>query len=129
MQLTKKTDYCFRVLIFLQCSKDRIKIKDLAEQLEISKNHLSLIVNKLAELGYISTTSGPNGGIIFNDESKNWPLVDLLFKFESFDLVECFDSKNNTCNLTPKCKLKNILSKANDAFLKEVSKYKIKDLV
>lgn len=129
MQLTKKTDYCFRVLIFLQCSKDRIKIKDLAEKLDVSKNHLSLIVNRLAELGYISTISGPSGGIVFNEEARERSLVELIYKFENFDLVECFDSKSNTCNLTPKCKLKNILSKANDAFLKEVSKYKIKDLV
>lgn len=129
MQLTKKTDYSLRVLILLQSLNQRIKIKDLAEKLEVSKNHLSVVVNKLSDLGYISTSSGPNGGIILNQETQERTLADVFKDFESFKIVECFDSKNNTCNLSPKCKLKSILAKANNAFLMEASKYKVKDLV
>lgn len=129
MQLTKKTDYCFRVLITLQRLNKKIKIKDLADKLSIPKNHLSVIVNKLSELKYINSTQGPHGGICFNIEAKDKSLYELLFHFENIDIVECFNAKTNTCNLSPDCKLRHILMKSNHAFINEFSKYKVKDLI
>lgn len=49
-------------------------------------------------------------------------------KFEDFDLVECFNSESNTCNLNPGCKLKSIFEKANRQFVKELKKYKVHDI-
>ena len=66
MRLTKKTDYCLRVLIYLQEAKEKVKIKKIAHDYKISKNHLSVAVNRLSELGYVKTSSGPKGGIELN---------------------------------------------------------------
>lgn len=129
MKLTKKTDYGIRVLIYLQMADTQIKIKDLANELELSKNHLSVVVNRLSELGYVSTVSGPYGGISINSNAKKRKLSQLFKEMENFDIVECFNAETNTCNLTPKCKLKHILSKANKAFINELSQFTIEDLV
>lgn len=129
MKLTSKTDYSFRVLIYLQKNKSRVKIQEIADEYHISKNHLSVVVNTLSDLGYIISTSGPHGGIEFNEKYAEHTVGDLIQKLESFDMAECFDSNKNSCSLKSHCKLKGMLKKASQAFLMELKNYKIKDLV
>ena len=129
MRLTKKTDYCIRVLIYLQKHGGRVKIQDIANSYGISKNHLSVAVNKLAELKYIITTQGPAGGIEFNKAAESKTVGKLVTDIEDFEIVECFDPKVNTCSLSSNCKLKGMLTKSTAAFIDELKGYKIKDLV
>ncbi len=129
MKLTVKTDYCLRVLIYLQKNKQKTKIQEIADAYEISKNHLSVAVNVLSELGYVHSTSGPKGGIEFNPAFANKTVADLITKIEELDLVECFNAEKNTCNLNPHCRLKSMLRKATQAFVNELKDYKISDLV
>ncbi|MEA9357590.1 Rrf2 family transcriptional regulator [Bacteriovorax sp. PP10] len=128
MKLTLKTDYSLRVLTFLQM-EEKATIKEIAEFYKIKKNHLSVVVNRLSELGYITSTPGPAGGIFLNKSALNISLSEVLIQFEDLTLVECFDSKSNTCRLSPGCKLKSYLHKAQKSFLDELGQYKIKDLV
>lgn len=129
MRFKTKTDYCIRVLIYLQLNRKKVRIQDIADDLGVSKNHLSVAVNKLSELGYVNSSLGPKGGVEFNKKSENKTVGELIFQIEDFDVVECFDAEKNTCSLTPRCKLKGMLSKATSAFLQELKKHKIKDLV
>lgn len=66
---------------------------------------------------------------MINKTGKNRTLEELISKLEEFQIVECFNPESNTCTLSPSCKLKGMLNQANSAFLKELKKYKIKDLV
>lgn len=129
MRLTVKTDLCLRVLIYLQTNKSKAKIQEIAEAYGISKNHLSVAVNKLSELGYVSSTFGPKGGIVFNPEFGDHTVGDLIKQIEDMNMVECFNSETNNCTLNPHCRLKGMLSKASRAFIKELQNFKIKDLV
>lgn len=128
MKLTLKTDYSLRVLTFLQM-EEKATIKEIAEFYKIKKNHLSVVVNRLSELGYITSTPGPSGGIFLNKSALNISLSEVIIQFEDLTLVECFDSKSNTCRLSPGCKLKSYLHKAQKSFIDELGQYKIKDLV
>jgi len=127
MKLTLKTDYSLRVLIFLQ-KEEKATIQEIADFYKIKKNHLSVVVNKLSELGYIDSISGPKGGISLRKNALNLTLAEVVMAFEDFDLVECFDNKNNTCRLSPSCKLKSILKGAQKSFIAELAQYKVKDL-
>lgn len=129
MKLTSKADYCLRVLIFLQKNKERVKIQRIADEYHISKNHLSVVVNTLSDLGYIISTPGPHGGIEFNEKYAEHTVGELFTRVEDFNLVECFDSNTNECTLKSNCKLKGMLKKATSAFINELKNYKIKDLV
>lgn len=128
MRLTTKTDYCLRVLIFLQQKDERVKIQQIADSYGISKNHLSVAVNTLSELGYVISTSGPKGGIEFNKSYATHTLYDLVSKIEDFDIVDCFNAETSSCVLSPQCKLKTMLKKATRSFLGELKNYQIKDL-
>jgi Rrf2 family nitric oxide-sensitive transcriptional repressor len=129
MRLTSKTDYCLRVLIYLKKNKSRVKIQQIANDYSISKNHLSVVVNTLSELGYITSTPGPHGGIEFNEKFDEHTVGDLVSRVEDFEIAECFDQESNSCTLGAQCKLKGILKKANNAFMSELKKHKIKELV
>ena len=129
MRLTVKTDLCLRVLIYLQTNQSRAKIQEIADAYGISKNHLSVAVNKLSELGYVSSTFGPKGGIVFNPEFGDHTVGDLIKQIEDMNIVECFNNEKNACTLNPHCRLKGMLGKAGHAFIKELQNYKIKDLV
>lgn len=128
MKLTLKTDYSLRVLTFLQM-EEKATIKEIADFYKIKKNHLSVVVNRLSELGYITSTTGPTGGIFLNKSALDISLSEVIIQFEDLTLVECFDSKSNTCRLSPACKLKSYLHKAQKSFIDELGQYKIKDLV
>lgn len=128
MKLTLKTDYSLRVLTFLQM-EEKATIKQIADFYKIKKNHLNVVVNKLSELGYVTSTPGPSGGISINKSALNLSLSEVLIQFEDLNLVECFDSKSNTCRLSPGCKLKSYLHKAQKSFINELAQYKVKDLV
>lgn len=129
MKLKTKTDYCLRVLIYVQQHIGKVKIQDIADAHGISKNHLSIAVNKLSELGYIISTQGPKGGIEFNPLVADKTVGELLSKIEDFEIVECFDASTGKCRLSSSCKLKMMLHRANNAFLDELHRYKIKELV
>lgn len=129
MRLKTKTDYCLRILIYLQSHQGKVRIQDIADSYGISKNHLSVAANKLSELGYINSTLGPKGGIEFNDKVANRNIGELISQIENFEIVECFNPERNTCLLDPHCKLKGMLYKATSSFLGELRKYKIKDLI
>jgi Rrf2 family nitric oxide-sensitive transcriptional repressor len=128
MKLTSKADYCLRVLIYLQKNKNRTKIQQIADEYHISKNHLSVVVNTLSDLGYINSTPGPHGGIEFNEKYAEHTVGELLQKVEDFNIVECFEASSSSCTLKNNCKLKGMLKKATNAFINELKNYQIKDL-
>lgn len=128
MRLNLKTDYCLKVLMYVQQHEGRTKIQVIADEHGISKNHLSVAVNNLSDLGYIISTSGPTGGIEFNHKFANKTVAELITKIEDMSIVECFKAETNTCTLSPSCKVKSMLKNATKAFVRELGNYKIKDL-
>jgi Rrf2 family nitric oxide-sensitive transcriptional repressor len=129
MRLNKKTDYCLRVLIYLQVNPGRVKIQKIADCYGISKNHLSVAVNKLSEIKYIFTYQGPKVGLEFNPQAADKTVAELVTQVEVFEIVECFELGGKTCTLNPRCKLKKMLKNATNSFISELEQYKIKDLI
>ena len=60
MQLTKHTDYAFRVLIYLAMkpTDTLVTIQEIAEYFDISRDHMMKIVQKLANNGIIQSIRG-----------------------------------------------------------------------
>lgn len=129
MRLTMKTDLCIRILIFLMRRNEKCRIKDIAESLGVSKNHLSVAANKLTEKGFLLGTHGPKGGVEINPKALDRSFYDLIVELEQFDLVECFSVEGQSCTLVKNCKPKKIIKKATKAFLSEFKNHKIRDLV
>ncbi len=131
MQISKFTDYSFRTLIYLAKNTDETCIiDDIALDLNISKDHLKKVVNKLAKSNYIISTKGRNGGLKLGLDPKDINLGEV-FKLteENLSLVECMNN-NSLCTLIEDgCRLKGILSNSLNLFIGEVSKYTLKDIL
>jgi len=131
MQLTVHTDYALRVLLYLAHFPDkRIGTEEISTAYGISKHHLVRVVQTLAEGGFLIVTVGRTGGVELARPPKQIRIGDVVRAAEaSFRLVECHDAENNTCPIVPVCGLKGILDQALDAFLEELDRHTLADLV
>ncbi|AQL55783.1 RrF2 family transcriptional regulator [Abyssicoccus albus] len=134
MRLTMYSDYALRTLIFLarneQDNKQITQISDVAKFYNISKNHLTKIVNHLARTGYIETIRGRGGGIKLKKAPSEINLGTLLRETEeSFNLVECFERQNNTCPIIDQCGLQLLLHEGLHAFMKVFDQKTLKDII
>lgn len=131
MQLTVHTDYALRVLLYLAHFPDRrIGTEEISTAYGISKNHLVRVVQTLADSGFLIATVGRSGGVELARAPKDIRLGEVIRATEfSFRLVECHDAENNTCPIVPVCGLKGLLDSALDAFLAELDRHTLADLV
>lgn len=131
MQLSKFTDYAFRTLIYLaENREENININILAEKMNISIDHLKKIVNKLGKTEYITTIKGRNGGIKLGIEPKDINLGDILkVTEENMSIVECMNLRGNCPLIIKDCKLKKVISNSLEAFIDEMSKYTLEDIL
>ena len=131
MKLTNFTDYSLRTLIYLAVYPDRLcTTKEIAAYFKISQNHMVKITHNLSKIGYINTQKGRSGGISLLQSSKEINIGEAIQKLElDFNIVECFNCKENTCKIATVCNLKNVLIRAHKAFMDELSCYTLEDLI
>ncbi|MGH1426946.1 MAG: RrF2 family transcriptional regulator [Arenicella sp.] len=131
MQLTKHTDYAFRVLIYLagaqKSNKERSTILEISKKFDISKTHVMKIVNELANAGWVQSTRGKNGGIALGAPTKSINLKDVVVKMENtLNPIKCSEPM---CLIKGICRLKPILNDAQSEFLNHLAKYTLSDLI
>lgn len=132
MRLTNYTDYSLRMLIYLGSVKnDKLaSIQEIANAYQISKNHLMKVAHELGKKGYIETIRGRNGGLRLAHLPEEINIGEVVRSTEEdFNLVECFDKKNNTCVISPACRLKHVLHNALSAYFEVLDGYQLADLI
>lgn len=128
MQLTKHTDYAFRVLIYLAGMKEeRTTIQSITEVFGVSKTHLMKVVNELTNKGWVNSTRGKNGGIALGVSAVDICLKDVVVYMENtLDPINC---DTPMCQIKGVCQLKPILMQAQNAYLDHLASYTLADLV
>ena len=93
MRLTDYTDYSLRVLLYLAVRSEGLAtIQDISDAYGISKNHLMKVVQRLAELGWVETVRGRNGGLRLYEHSSSLTIGEVVRAAENdFALVACFN--------------------------------------
>jgi Rrf2 family nitric oxide-sensitive transcriptional repressor len=130
MRLSDYSDYTLRVLMYCAAHPDRlVTIAELAQQHQLSKNHLMKIVNDLGRQGVLETTRGRGGGLRLLRAPTAIRVGDVLRQTETdFRLVECFDAATDACTLTPTCRLKKVLRNALTAYFAELDGVTLADI-
>ena len=131
MQLTFFTDYSLRVLVFLGAHPGRLcTIPETADAYGISGNHLRKIVNHLSSVGYIETVRGKGGGMRLS-RAPNMINIGAVVRDteDSFDIVECFNRKHQTCPLLPACALRSVLVDAHRNFMATLDRRTLQDVL
>lgn len=124
MRLTAFTDYGLRALMRLAGEPDRVfTTEEIAEEFAISRNHLTKVVRRLAEAGFVATHRGAGGGFRLARPADTIPLGSVVRHLEEgLAIVECFRADGGACVLTPRCALKSRLMAAAEMFLAELDK-------
>jgi Rrf2 family nitric oxide-sensitive transcriptional repressor len=129
MRLSRFTDIGLRALMVMSARPERIPAGTLAEIHGVSRAHLTKSLQRLASLGLVDTQPGPGGGFRLSRDPADVRLGDLVRDMEpSMALAECF-APGSTCVLTGSCRLAGALDGAKTAFLDELNRYTLADLV
>jgi Rrf2 family transcriptional regulator, nitric oxide-sensitive transcriptional repressor len=130
MRLTYLTDFSLRVLMYAGSMPRRlVTIQEIAEAYGISENHLMKVVHGLAQQGFIETVRGRGGGIRLSRPATEITVGSVIRAVEDdFALVECFRT-DNTCRITPVCRLRGALQQALGAYFEVLDNWTLAELV
>lgn len=128
MQLTKQTDYTFRILIYLASMQvSQTQIQCIADEFKLSKSPLMKIVNKLVNHGWVEAQRGKNGGIKLAVAPEKISLSDVVKLAEpNLEPVNCTEPP---CKIFKPCELKHILLQARENYLNYLNGYSLADLL
>jgi len=130
MRLTAFTDYGLRMLMRMASEPARaFSTAELAEEFDLSRHHLSKIMQRLSQSGFVATRRGGGGGAVLArpaQEIRLGTVVRLLEGAQS--LVECFGPGGGNCSITGCCRLKARLRNAETTFLAELDRTTLADI-
>ncbi|MGL5007560.1 MAG: nitric oxide-sensing transcriptional repressor NsrR [Plesiomonas sp.] len=128
MQLTSFTDYGLRALIYMALLPEGqlTNISEVTQVYGVSRNHMVKIINQLSHMGVVEAVRGKKGGIRLGRPAAQICVGDVVRGLEPMQLVNC---SHEFCHITPACRLKQILADAVSAFLAELDKYTLADLI
>ncbi|OUS19662.1 Rrf2 family transcriptional regulator [Rhodobacterales bacterium 59_46_T64] len=123
MNLTSFTDYGLRMLMRMASAPDQaFSTADLAEEFQLSRNHLTKIMQRLAQGGIVETRRGVNGGAVLRRTPAEIRLGDVVRLLEQGQsLVECFGPKGGDCTIDGCCRLKSRLRQAENRFIADLN--------
>ena len=128
MQLTRHTDYAFRVLIYLSSVEEGklSTVGEIAEIFQVPINHLTKVVQQLGKAVFIITLRGKNGGIRLAHDPESILLGSVVRAMEAtLDPVNC---SQPLCRLKINCRLKPILNRAIQSFIETLDEYTLADI-
>lgn len=117
--------------MFAACNPDRsVSTAEIGEAFAISTHHLTKVVHRLGKEGFIVLKRGRTGGLRLATTPDQIRIGEVVRRTEpDFHAVECFDRESNTCALVPRCALIAPLRKAMEAFVEELDRYTLADVV
>ncbi|WP_323764108.1 Rrf2 family transcriptional regulator [Marinovum sp.] len=123
MRLTSFTDYGLRMLMRMASAPERAySTAELAEEFDLSRNHLTKIMQRLARGGIVETRRGGGGGAVLCKAPEDIRLGDVVRLLEQGQaLVECFAADGGDCTIDGRCRLKARLRSAEARFLEELN--------
>lgn len=83
LKITEAVSIAFHAMIYLTLNQDRpVRVKEIAENFDISENHLSKVMQRLAKANLVYSVKGPNGGFKLVKDCQD---VTFLNIFEAID--------------------------------------------
>lgn len=130
IRLNLSTDYALRTLLYLASRPDeQVLTRDVSRFYDISGDHVSKVVQHLAQAGMVRAERGRNGGIRLGrptSEITVWAVIEL---FEGpLALLDCVVSPG-VCIIQPGCRLRKLLRQAGENLKNELIQVTLADLV
>jgi Rrf2 family nitric oxide-sensitive transcriptional repressor len=101
----------------------------IASDFELSVAHLQKVAQTLASHGYLETVRGRSGGLRLARSPELIRLGEVAAITEpDFQIVPCM-AAGGYCRIYEPCVLRTVLSSATEAFLAELNKWTLADLI
>lgn len=129
MQLTVRTDYALRLLLYLLVhEQESVSVAQVAQAYGISAHHMAKVASELVHQGWVQSRRGQKGGLSLLPQARGLSMGDVVRALEhNMCLVECF-SAQNTCPIAPACRLQGPLHEASQAFLAVLDRYRLEEV-
>lgn len=130
MRLTSFTDYGLRMLMRMAGTPDRgFSTAEMAGEFGLSRHHLSKIIQRLSQAGYVTTRRGGGGGAMLSRPAGEIGLGQVIRLLEQGQpLVDCFATDGGHCSIDGSCRLKARLRAAESAFLADLDRTTLADI-
>lgn len=132
MKISTKGRYALRLMldIALNDAKTPVRIKDIAEQQQISDKYLEQIVSSLNKAGFVKSLRGPQGGYRLTKKPEEYTVGMILRLIEgSLAPVACLDDDINNCTRADRCPTLILWEKLYDAISEVVDNITLADLI
>ncbi len=130
MHLTRFTDNALRCLLDLGSRPGEMTtVPEIATRMAMSEDHLTKVVQRLAQRGYVQTIRGRNGGVRLAMTPEEISVGAVVRATEDdCTLVPCFASPGN-CPISASCRLPGLLDDALEAFFATLDRRTLADLL
>ena len=129
MKLTNFTDFGLRALILLADRESEVlSAAAIADHFNVSRHHMAKVLQELAASGFVEGIRGAQGGVRLAKDPRDIRIGDVVRSLDKDQaLVDCFREGWNDCALLPRCRLKGMLARAKQGFLRELDRFTISD--
>ena len=105
-------------------------VGEIAEDFGLSATHLSKVAQTLAAEGYLQTVRGRAGGLRLARDPEAIRLGEVARVTEpDFYMAPCMSPEGDDCPINGPCRLRGMLSRASEAFLAELNRSTLADLM
>ena len=105
-------------------------VGEIAQDFGLSATHLNKVAQTLAAHGYLQTVRGRSGGLRLLQRPDSIRLGAVAMVTEpDFQIASCMSPGGGNCPIYDPCVLRGILSDAANAFIAELDKWTLADLV
>ena len=130
MRLTRFTDNALRCLMYLAAVPGQTAtVGEVASSMGMSGDHLTKVVQRLAQRGYVRTIRGRRGGVRLARDPGEITVGEVVRDTEEdWRIVPCFGDPA-TCPISPVCTLAPVFDGALAAFMSVLDRQTIAGLV
>jgi Rrf2 family transcriptional regulator, nitric oxide-sensitive transcriptional repressor len=131
LRLSLHSDYAFRMLIHAALRAPALTtVGEIAHDFGLSAAHLNKVAQTLAAHGYLQTVRGRSGGLRLLQDPKSIRLGEVATLTEpDFAIAPCMAPTGGNCPIYEPCILRGALSQAADAFVAELDRWTLADLI
>jgi Rrf2 family nitric oxide-sensitive transcriptional repressor len=88
---------------------------------------MAKVLQELASAGYVEGIRGAQGGVRLARDPRDIRIGEVVRRLDDQPLVECFSPQGSNCALLPRCRLKGMLARAEQGFMRELDRYTLHD--
>ncbi|CCK30562.1 hypothetical protein BN159_6183 [Streptomyces davaonensis JCM 4913] len=131
MRLLRSTDLALRILMRLSVSEGATPTtREVAADMDVPYTHAAKVVAELQHQGLVDARRGRGGGLALTDKGRTASVGAVVRSFEGDgDVVDCEGGGTAPCPLSPACRLRGALRRAQEAFFASLDPLTIGDMV